>query len=211
MDFDILLKLSVSLLLGGAIGLEREFHEKPAGLRTNIIICIGATIFTIVSLLVGKKYGQDPGRISAQIVTGVGFLGAGAIMREGSKISGLTTAAGIWLISAIGMAVGYGYYPLAFGATALVLLAQISLVELERFFRKFARFQTINARCGADWPSVQRVYDRVTGADVRIITRRVRKTNSIFTVELMVFGSSANIEEALTRLMDMQEVIDVDY
>jgi putative Mg2+ transporter-C (MgtC) family protein len=204
-------KLTASLFLGGAIGLEREFHEKPAGLRTNIIICAGATIFTIVSLLVGQKFGQDPGRIAAQIVTGVGFLGAGAIMREGSKISGLTTAAEIWLVSAIGMTVGYGYYPLAFSATGLVLLVQLSLVELERFFRKFVRFQTIDARCCADWQLVQRIYDRFTDSNVRIITRRVRKENSAFTVEIMVFGANADIEEAIVRLMDMKEVLDVDY
>ncbi len=211
MELSVLFQITLSMALGGIIGMEREYHEKPAGFRTNLIICVGATIFTIISWAIGTQYNQDPARISAQIVTGVGFLGAGAILREGSKISGLTTAAGIWMVSAVGMAVGYGYYALALSSTAMVLLVHIFLVKIERFFRKFARFQTIHLDCKADWELLQTAEDRMTNAGVKIITRRVHKRGGIFDVEYMIFGSSSNIDESLSRLMSMPEIPGLDY
>ena len=105
--WDMILKLVVSLALGGAVGLERETHGRPAGLRTHILVCVGSTLFALCSYTVaGTRF--DPGRISAQIVTGIGFLGAGTIMRQGSVVRGLTTAASIWTVAAIGVAVAIG-------------------------------------------------------------------------------------------------------
>ena len=106
---EILIKVILALIFGGALGMERQYHDKPAGYATYCLICLGATLFTLLSEYMGS-FGGDPGRISAQIVTGVGFIGAGSILRDGNKISGLTTAAGVWLVAAIGMAVGYGQY-----------------------------------------------------------------------------------------------------
>src|SRR5215470_14738277 len=125
---ELWLQVVLATLLGGAIGLERELAGKPAGLRTNILICIGAALFTQLSLDVakigftadGRPYG-DPGRIAAQIIAGVGFLGAGAIVHGGGVIVGLTTAATIWAVAAVGMAVGAGSYVDALGATALIM------------------------------------------------------------------------------------------
>jgi putative Mg2+ transporter-C (MgtC) family protein len=111
------LKIFLALLAGGLIGVEREFRDKAAGFRTLIFIAVGSTLFTILSLkLPGDK---DAARIAANIVTGVGFLGAGAILREGGRVTGLTTAAAIWLTSAVGMALGGGEYTLA-GLVVLV-------------------------------------------------------------------------------------------
>lgn len=104
---DIVLRLIVSLVLASLIGMERETHGRPAGLRTHILVCVGATLFTICSFVIGAGY-YDPGRIAAQIVTGVGFLGAGTIIHQGSVVRGLTTAASIWAVAAIGVAVGIG-------------------------------------------------------------------------------------------------------
>ena len=118
---DIIVKVLLALVLGGVMGLERQYNDKPAGYATNSIICVGPALVTILSLKMGEM-GGDPGRSAAQIVSGVGFLGAGAILREGNKVSGLTTAAAVWLVAAIGMAVGYGQYILASGACALILL-----------------------------------------------------------------------------------------
>jgi putative Mg2+ transporter-C (MgtC) family protein len=211
MELSVLFQLALSMALGGLIGMEREYHEKPAGFRTNLIICVGATIFTIISWAIGTQYSQDPGRISAQIVSGVGFLGAGAILRDGNKISGLTTAAGIWMVSAVGMAVGYGYYGLALGSTALVLLVHIFLVRIERFFHKFARFQTIHLECRADWELLQLAEQRIAAAGVKLVSRRVSKRAGNFQVDCMIFGSSSNIDEAISRLMSMQEIAGIDY
>ena len=113
MSFDLLLRIVLSIIIGFAIGLERELHEKPAGLRTMILICAGACLFTIISvLMVGQNV--DNTRIAAQIITGVGFLGAGTVLRDKKGgVKGLTTAASIWMSSALGMSCGFGLFSLA--------------------------------------------------------------------------------------------------
>jgi len=126
----VLLRLVVAGLLGGAIGMERELRERQAGLRTHLVVCVGSALFTIVSaygfreFLVhgGSLVRTDPTRIAAQIVSGIGFLGAGAIIRQGLSVRGLTTAASLWLVAAIGMASGAGYYSAARITTGLALL-----------------------------------------------------------------------------------------
>lgn len=104
---EMVLRLLVSLLLGSLIGMERETHGRPAGLRTHTLVCVGSTLFTMCSYVIAGPYG-DPGRVAAQIVTGIGFLGAGTIIHQGSVVRGLTTAASIWAVAAIGLAVGIG-------------------------------------------------------------------------------------------------------
>ena len=100
------ISLVMAVLLGGLIGLEREINGKPAGVRTNILICLGAAAFTIVANYLGVEFGDGASRVGAGVVTGVGFLGAGALIQEGSGIHGLTTAASIWLVSSVGVACG---------------------------------------------------------------------------------------------------------
>ncbi len=131
MDFYLedLLKIALAVAAGGLVGLEREFRDKSAGFRTLIFICMGSAGFTILSARLGVA--NDPTRIAANIVTGIGFLGAGAILREGLRVTGLTTAATIWLAAAIGMAIGGGNYALA-GAlliTAIIVLWLFPAVE----------------------------------------------------------------------------------
>ncbi|HKB32498.1 MAG TPA: MgtC/SapB family protein [Candidatus Dormibacteraeota bacterium] len=126
----------VALLLGLVLGVEREYRGHPAGLKTMSLIAVGACLFTGVGLLPAFKTGVDPTRIAAQIVTGVGFLGAGAILRLGNNVHGLTTAAMIWLAAAVGMAVGFGYFLLAGFTTFIVLVMLLGLRPIElRFFR----------------------------------------------------------------------------
>ncbi|HEY6963431.1 MAG TPA: MgtC/SapB family protein [Gaiellaceae bacterium] len=129
--WDGLLRLVFACVLGGLIGFERELRDREAGIRTHLLVSLGAALFTIVSaygfheFLVhgGNIVRADPSRVAAQIVTGIGFLGAGAIIREGLSIRGLTTAATLWVVAAIGMACGAGYYWPAAAATALTLFA----------------------------------------------------------------------------------------
>jgi putative Mg2+ transporter-C (MgtC) family protein len=131
--FGMALALVVSVALGGLVGLERELHGHPAGLRTHILVCLGSTLITLVSVRMTEMRGGDPGRIAAQIVTGIGFLGAGAIIREGAAIRGLTTAASIWTTAGIGLAVGIGPWlgQIAVIATLIVLFTLWILNEVE--------------------------------------------------------------------------------
>ena len=126
---DIIYRLSAAAILGGLIGLERELHGKVAGLRTHALVALGSALFMIVSIHVFELYHDvapiDPGRIGAQVVTGVGFLGAGAIIRSSTGIKGLTTAAGIWTAAAIGLAAGVGYFQAAFIGTGIILFVLI--------------------------------------------------------------------------------------
>ena len=125
-------RVLIAAVLGAALGLEREWRGKEAGLRTNTLIALGAALFTVMSVQVGG----DPSRIAAGIVTGVGFLGAGAIIRQGESIQGLTTAAMIWVNAAIGIAVGAGHIRLAAVVTAITLVAMLILSPLDRLFDK---------------------------------------------------------------------------
>src|SRR3954451_15892789 len=118
----VLLRLSVAAALGGAIGFERELRERGAGLRTHLVVCVGSALFTLVSAYAFVGPHVDPTRIAAQIVSGIGFLGAGAIIRQGLSVRGLTTAATLWLVAGIGMASGAGFYSAAVIATAGALL-----------------------------------------------------------------------------------------
>jgi putative Mg2+ transporter-C (MgtC) family protein len=131
MDPFIALKLVLAAILGGIIGIEREIRDKPAGLRTNILICVGSTLFMSISTQVAKLLGGDPTRIAAQIISGIGFLGAGAVLHSHGFVLGLTTAATIWVVAGVGMALGSGMYSVAVFATAMsiVTLYFLSFIE----------------------------------------------------------------------------------
>jgi putative Mg2+ transporter-C (MgtC) family protein len=132
-------RLVIALLIGGVVGLEREFKGKPAGIRTNILICIGSCLFMMISIEVARLSASvaDPGRIAAQVVTGVGFLCAGTIMRSRFTVSGLTTAATIWVLSALGVAIGAGYIILAVIGAALITLTLIAVRLIESGIHRF--------------------------------------------------------------------------
>lgn len=129
---DLAAKLFAAVLIGGGIGLEREFKHKPAGLRTNILICVGSALLMDLSMGLAATHGGDPGRIAAQVVTGIGFLGAGTILHTRGQITGLTTAATIWVVAALGLTVGAGYFVEAFGSTVTVMVVLIGLGAVER-------------------------------------------------------------------------------
>jgi len=131
-EYDLLLRLFVALVLGGLVGIERQQLHKPAGVRTYMLVCLGSCLFTLISFMAFTDLQQfyfEPTRIAAGVVTGIGFLGAGAIIQSQKKVLGLTTAASIWVVAAIGMAVGYGLFILAGGAS---LLSVIALYFLEK-------------------------------------------------------------------------------
>jgi putative Mg2+ transporter-C (MgtC) family protein len=134
---DDLLSIILAIVLGSVIGLEREISGKAAGLRTNVLICLGAAVFTIISRQMVSGTNGSIARIAAQIVTGVGFLGAGAIIQDRGGVHGLTTAATIWLVASIGMACGAGFYPLAVFAALLAILVLIGLGKLVKLVEHY--------------------------------------------------------------------------
>lgn len=150
-ELDVFVKLLLAALAGGLIGFEREKHGRPAGLRTNLLVSLGSCVMMIVSEAFYIKYGMhtadstlrlDPGRVAAQIVTGVGFLGAGVILKEGASVRGLTTAASLWAVAGLGMAFGMGFHSLGAMATVLVLISLNLLKKLDPLIKK-DRFLTL--------------------------------------------------------------------
>ncbi len=132
-EIAFLSRLFISFILSGVIGIEREISGKTAGLRTHMLVGMGSTLYALLSILVKSETGTiDPSRIAAQVVTGIGFIGAGAIFRDEDKIRGLTTASDIWVMGAIGLAVGLGYILVACFTTFLVLLVLIGGAWLEK-------------------------------------------------------------------------------
>jgi putative Mg2+ transporter-C (MgtC) family protein len=136
----MLLRLTLAVILGIIIGLERLFAHKEAGMKTHALVSLGAALFVIISEMLAIKYGTlgsfDPSRMASQIIVGIGFLGAGSIILEGSRLKGLTTASGFWVTAGIGMAAGFGLFSLAIAATAFVLLIFVALYVLENSIRK---------------------------------------------------------------------------
>ena len=136
---DLFGRLALAGILGGLVGVERERHNRPAGLRTHVLVCVGSALVMIVSVFgFGGAAGvfADQSRIAAQVISGIGFLGAGTIMRQGSAIRGLTTAASLWVVAAIGLAVGIGLYAAAIATTSIVLLSLFILPRVENFLTR---------------------------------------------------------------------------
>lgn len=167
------LKLLIAAALGGLIGIERQIGGQYAGFRTQLLVCLGSCLFTIASVHVYKVHGAytDPARIAAQIVVGIGFLGAGAILRHGNYIRGLTTAATLWMVSAIGMAVGFGEYLMAGFATFLVLVNLAILKNIEDVLPT-NRYSSLTIKIrGAE---ELKIADMVKGYNIKIVETKFR-------------------------------------
>jgi len=147
LDWEIILQLVLAMVLGGLVGLEREFHRKEAGLRTFILVCLGATLFTVISLQFSESFlektgiAYDPTRIIGQIVLGIGFLCAGLIIFRGARIEGLTTAAALWITAAIGATIGVEFYFLAIFVTFLTILVLAGFRLIEEKLLKTKKFK----------------------------------------------------------------------
>ncbi|MGZ8844200.1 MAG: MgtC/SapB family protein [Pyrinomonadaceae bacterium] len=165
----IAIKLLVAVLCGGAIGFERELSQKPAGLRTNVLVCVGATLFMIVSRHIGggAPY-TDPARLVAQVVTAIGFIGAGVILQSRGSISGLTTAATILLVGAVGVTVGEGMFTVATMTTVLIIVVLVLLRKLERAFVSRRRLFHYRLKTTDVSGSLARLVDLLAGEGLRL-------------------------------------------
>ena len=208
---DLLVKLALAVFLGGIIGFEREINGKPAGLRTNILICLGATLLmdlsTRIGLIDGHRVG-DPARIAAQVVSGVGFLGAGTIMHSQGMVTGLTSAATIWVVAAIGMTVGAGFYIEGVGAGLIVTFVLAGLGGLEHWVRRARRVAsaTIRTRLGT---LESDVVTTLRAHGIRVEDKRVFDHEQDRTFELKLSGPSRQFEIATAALLGKDYVYGV--
>lgn len=201
---DLLLKLGLAVLLGGVIGLEREISGKPAGLRTNILICVGAALLTDVSITIVRgptgAYIGDPSRLAAQIITGIGFIGAGTIMQASGTITGLTSAATIWVVCAIGITVGAGFYLEAVGAGLVVALVLSGLGTLEHRLRRARRVLSCTVRARPGFPPEE--LNGLLGANgIRILGERVYDHAEDRVFELKLSGPARQYDIITEKLL----------
>ena len=168
-----LVKMVLAVALGGVIGFERELHEKAAGVRTIILITLASTLFTLTSIEIAGN--ADPGRVAAQIVTGVGFLGGGVILKERGSVVGITTAATIWMAAAIGVAVGIGEYAVASATTAVAFLVLLALPALERHIATLSS-QRYRVTCAGDGSHLDDVGGLFVEAGLKV--RRIVQTKA---------------------------------
>jgi putative Mg2+ transporter-C (MgtC) family protein len=216
-----LLRLALAAALGGLIGMERELREREAGLRTHLLVAVGSALFTIVSaygfdafLKSGASVVQtDPTRIAAQIVTGIGFLGAGAIIRQGFSVRGLTTAATLWVVAAVGLAAGAGYYSAAVITTALVLVALYPLRIVA--FRILRRFRAEDGRLLVELPAGYppgAVIDEIERTGARIGSVDVSQEGDRRRLELDVaLPRDTPAPRLVARIADVERVAEVRW
>lgn len=180
---DLSLRILVSLVLGGLIGLEREWHNHAAGFRTHMLVCVGSTMIMLLSIYgfgdFAYEYNvrMDPARLAAQVVSGIGFLGAGAIIRNGSSISGLTTAASIWVVAAIGLCVGAGFFFVASLVTVLVIIILLLLNKFERSFHNKRSQNEVFVRIANTEGGVARIVELLEKEGLHIVQMSLEAPN----------------------------------
>lgn len=216
-DLDLALKLVFALALGGLIGLEREVHKKTAGLRTHMIVCLSSALLMVLSIDVpkGTGYEGDPTRIAAGVMTGIGFLGAGTIIKHGTTVQGLTTAASIWTAAAVGLAVGAGYF---MSATLVVLLTLVTLITVQKadtYLHIYKRRATMVIHLEAAPGSIQRLHARfdelrLEVGEFSVDKRWVQTGTMVVQVQLFDTGGKDRSDVA-AALLDTQGVLAVEF
>lgn len=185
-----LFRLIISFIAGMLIGIEREAHSQPAGLRTHILISIGSTLAMLLSIYIPQEYlgfkNGDPGRIAAQVVTGIGFLGAGAILRFGASVRGLTTAASIWTMAMLGMAVGAGLFKITAAATVIILFSLTIMDVFEKRFFHDRLFKKINITVRKNTSEPEGLRNMIKKMDIRIQEMDITK-NTLETTDKYAF------------------------
>jgi putative Mg2+ transporter-C (MgtC) family protein len=193
-------KLLLAALLGGAVGLERELSRKPAGLRTNMLISLGAALFTIISYEMAGSVGGDHTRIAAQIIPGIGFIGAGVVIRERGAIIGITSAATIFVVASIGMAVGAGQVVTAMFATLLLLGCLVILGHIEERFGLHLRLMNFRATCSGKGDAADRLRGMTDELGVSVRRWHTRNTEEGVLVDFDAEVTSTQERDLLARL-----------
>jgi putative Mg2+ transporter-C (MgtC) family protein len=205
-----LIKLVVAVLIGGVIGVERERHNKAAGLRTMILICVGSTLFTIIPT---KFSGANfvPSQIIANIVSGIGFLGAGVILREGGRITGLTTAASIWLSAALGMGIGGSQYLLVIAATLIVTIVLWVFPRFEDRLSIPTEVRTYTIVCINSWSKFKELKALFKEQGMAINSYRQGKRGEDMVCTFEVYGTTKKHDHVVQKLLADKEVKETSF
>ena len=205
-----LIKLGMSVLVGGLIGAEREFRVKAAGFRTIILITVGSTLFTIFSMTIDPEHNRTA--IAGNIVQGIGFLGAGAIIRDGGRIGGLTTAATIWLSAALGMGIGAGEFSFVLPATVAVLVILFVFPRLEHWIHRISEFRTYQIAIDA---SNKKAYDKIqqtfAACSLRIHEMSEKKTENMIVGKWQLVGAPQNHDRFVQVMLQDDDIKEFEY
>ena len=223
-QWEIALRLLLAVVLGGAIGFERERHNRPAGFRTHILVCAGSALIMMVSAygftgLNGPGYISDPGRIAAGVVTGIGFLGAGTILQQRGSVRGLTTAATIWVVSGVGLAAGVGFYLGAVLTTIFVLLslqllrrAEVRIFSKQRMKRLLVRAVDQPGLLGRIGATLGELDVNIRKTDLSDPEKHVAGSEELITIELLVdIPSGLDRDELFRSLCSLKGVTEIHW
>jgi putative Mg2+ transporter-C (MgtC) family protein len=189
-ELEIIIRVLVAAVLGAAVGFERERDSQPAGLRTHIILVIGAALAMCLSINLAVKYGGDPARLAAQVISGIGFLGAGAILRIGFNVKGLTTATTLWSMAIVGLTVGYGYYLIGIVITVIMLITLSLLNAIEKRWVRTNIIRSIS----------------IVAEDHEGLVKTVRKTSTKLAEQIDSFSVQKNVKNKRIRIQIVARV-----
>ncbi len=203
------IRIGLAILVGGLVGAEREYREKAAGFRTITLITLGAALFTIFSLKIGGE--SNPDRIAANIVTGIGFLGAGAILRGEHGVTGITTAATIWMAAALGMGIGGGYYLITLAATPVILLVLWLFVRIETWIGKHRSVREYEVLVPLNSTKLAEIEALFTHSGLRLKNHRRLKLKEGLSCIWVAYGPPEFHDHLVSHLLDDPEVKELKY
>ena len=202
-------RMLVALLLGAIIGAEREYRSKSAGLRTMILVCTGACLFTLASAKMGFPDNVD--RIAANIITGIGFIGAGVIFKDDNRVTGITTATTIWIMAALGMQVGLGNYQTAFVCTGIIFIVLVLLVYLQEFIGKTNQLRNYRIVCNYQDETLRKYEELFKKHHLKVLRGRQSKVNESITGNWLAQGSIQNHETLIAELLMDADIKEFDF
>lgn len=201
-------QLLLALMIGAVIGTEREYRSKSAGLRTMIMVSLASCLFTMLSLRIGV---ENPDRLAANILTGLGFLGAGVIFKDDNRISGITTATTIWMVAALGMAVGAGYFFLSLLGTGLVLIVLICLVYIQERIDEFHQARNYRIQCDYQQETLDKYEDLFKQYNMKVLRGVQNKNEKLITGRWVLIGSAENHKQLTNYLLMDQNIKDLSF
>ncbi|MEW6457253.1 MAG: MgtC/SapB family protein [Acidobacteriota bacterium] len=208
---DMIIKLLLSIILGGIIGIEREISGKYAGFRTHILICFGATLMSILSFEFVKGTSGDPSRIAAQVITGIGFIGAGTIIQARGEVRGLTTAASLWAVAGLGLAIGTGNYFISVISTFIILFTLIIFRFLENLISPKYSVHLYEVKTKKTPEVVNEIKKIISQLDLNVESFEIKRKEDFFHVSVSYSGSQSKDKQFLKNILELKEIEEITH